>query len=302
MTDDIGRIWADCGVLSECGPLRAVLMHRPGDEILSVAEPRDALWIEAIDLDRAQEQHDKLVDVYRSAGVTVHFLDESPFIGPNSYFCRDLFAMTPLGAIIGRPASSVRAGEERSVAATLARLGVPIIHTIYGDALFEGADVAVISPDLVFIGEGARTNRKGADQVRQLFLAMGFGQVELVQLNYGCGHLDGVLNIVSNDLAILYPSQVSYCVWETLRNHGFRIISLPDQHEAQIGMAINMVPLSPGRVVIPAGNRKTSRLLEEHAVECIEVDVSELMKGGGAIHCMTGVVARGSAGQEALDG
>ena len=31
---------------------------------------------------------------------------------------------------------------------------------------------------------------------------------------------------------------------------------------------------------------------EEHGVECVEVDVSELIKGGGGIHCMTGFLKR----------
>ena len=40
--DELGSIWADCGVTSECGTLRAVLMHRPGAEIDGVADARSA--------------------------------------------------------------------------------------------------------------------------------------------------------------------------------------------------------------------------------------------------------------------
>jgi arginine deiminase len=60
-------------------------------------------------------------------------------------------------------------------------------------------------------------------------------------------------------------------------------------------MAINMVPLAPGVVVMPAGNPITRAALEQEGVTCLEVDVSELMKGCGSVHCMTGVVKRESA-------
>ena len=58
------------------------------------------------------------------------------------------------------------------------------------------------------------------------------------------------------------------------------------------GMAINLVPVAPGVVVLPAGNPITQRALERRGVSCHAVDVSALMLGGGAVHCMTGVVRR----------
>jgi len=42
-------------------------------------------------------------------------------------FVSDLMFMTPEGAVLARPASTVRAGEERWVARRLAELGVPIL-------------------------------------------------------------------------------------------------------------------------------------------------------------------------------
>ena len=291
-TEELGSLWADCGVHSECGRLGTVLMHRPGAEIEAVADAATALWFELLDPALARAQHDALADLYRRHGVAVHYVDEVGLDKPNSYFCRDQFAMTPIGGIIARPASRSRAGEERFTAQALARLGAPILHTVHGAATFEGADVAVISDDLVFVGEGQRTNRQGAAQVARVFQEVGFGQVEIVQLPYGCGHLDGMLNIVDRDLAVIYPTQLAYRIWETLRHYGFRFLDVPDAAEARHGMAINMVPLAPGVVVMPAGNPVTRAALEREGVTCLEIDVSELMKGCGAVHCMTGVLKR----------
>jgi N-dimethylarginine dimethylaminohydrolase len=289
---DLGTIWADCGVKSECGVLRAVLMHRPGPEIEAVTDARAALWFDLLDPALARAQHDALADLYRDHGVTVHSIDDVPLDKPNAYFCRDLFAMTPTGAIISRTASRSRAGEERYAAAALARAGVPIVHTVHGEGTFEGADVVVVNEDLVFVGQGMRTNRSGAEQVADVFRRVGIPQVEIVQIPYGCGHIDGTINIVDRDLAVVYPTQLSYVVYETLKRHGYRFLDLPDAGEAQLGMAINMVPLAPGVVVLPAGNPITRAALENAGVQCIDVEIEELQKGAGAVHCMTGVVKR----------
>lgn len=292
MADDLGSIWASCGVTAECATLRSVLMRRPGPEIDHVPDYRAALWLGEIDPVRAREQHDALVAFYRSQGVTVHLIEDVPPDKPNAYFCRDHFCMTPAGAIIARMASHSRAGEERFSATALAAIGVPIIHTVHGDGLFEGADVVVVNEDLVFVGHGMRTNRSGAEQVADAFRRVGVPRVEIVQIPYGCGHIDGTINIVDRDLAMVYPTQLSWVVYETLKQHGFRVIDLPDAYEAQTGMAINVVPLAPGVIVAPEGNPITKRLLNEAGVEVFEVEVDELMKGGGSVHCMTGVIWR----------
>jgi arginine deiminase len=69
-------------------------------------------------------------------------------------------------------------------------------------------------------------------------------------------------------------------------------LELPDAAEAERGMSINMVAPEPGVVLMSAGNPQTRRALEDAGVTAVEVDVSELMKGAGGIHCMTGVLER----------
>lgn len=293
--DELGSVWAACGVRSECGTLRAVIMHRPGPEIAGIADAGAALWHDIVDPERARDQHDALTALYRSHGVDVHELGEVPRDKPNSYFCRDIFAMTPFGAIVARPASASRAGEERQAAAALARTGVPILHSVFGSGTFEGADVVVVDDSLVFVAEGQRTNREGARQVAQTFREVGIEQVEIVQLPYGCGHIDGMVNLIDRDLALIYPTQLPWRVYELLRARGYRFVDVPDLDEARDGMAINMVPLAPGVVVMPSGNPITRAALERAGVICLEAEVDELMKGAGSIHCMTGVIHRDPA-------
>lgn len=38
---------------------------------------------------------------------------------------------------------------------------------------------------------------------------------------------------------------------------------------------------------MPTGYSDTKRLLENNDIEVIEVEIDEVMNGGGAVHCMT---------------
>ncbi|WP_188986952.1 arginine deiminase [Saccharopolyspora thermophila] len=69
---------SEAHVQSEVGPLRTVLLHRPGTELKRLT-PRnsDQLLFDAIPwVDRAQEEHDAFAEVLRSRGVEVLLLRE----------------------------------------------------------------------------------------------------------------------------------------------------------------------------------------------------------------------------------
>ena len=83
LQEESDTIWSPFGVTAECGELRVVLLHRPGPEMASVTDVRQALWLELPDLFQAREQHDALAEVYRSAGVTVHYLSATAPVTPN---------------------------------------------------------------------------------------------------------------------------------------------------------------------------------------------------------------------------
>ena len=266
-------------------------MYRPGTELEEVSDAARAHWNAPLNLDIARKQFDLLRETYTRHGVEV--LEVSPVEkpSPNLMFVRDLFAMTRIGAILARPASDVRAGEEVIMSRFLAEHNIPVLLSVSGEGVFEGPDFVYFDTHSAFVGTGIRTNDQGA---RQVSLALEIQGVEVIpiQTTYGCGHLDGVLNIVGHRKAILYPTRVSYKVFETLRSRGYSLIPLPDLGEAERFMAINMVALEPDRVLIPEQCYKTREVLKEHGVGTVPLDLSELMKAGGAMHCLTGVIQR----------
>lgn len=292
LREELPEVWGDWGSGSEHGKLHAVLLRRPGEELDNIVDFDAMQMREDLKPDLARQQHDAMADAYEANGVRVYYVESARPDKPNAMFMRDLMLMTPEGAIIARPASTVRAGEERYVAEALARLGVPILMSVHGEGTFEGADVSWISEDFCFLAEGLRTNREGADQVERMLREIGVKEVVRVQLPWGAMHLDGLLNILDNDLAVVWPRRTPYPIVRHLLERGFRLIEVEDEHEAHHRLPMNFVTLEPGKILMPAGAPKMKARYEEAGVTCIEVDISELIKAGGGIHCMTGFLKR----------
>lgn len=289
---EIGSIWAGHGVGSEWTALRAVVMHRPGQEIAASAEDADKLQMLApLDLARAQAQHDGIAAAYRAAGVEVHYVEPPGAVPPNQMFCADLMFMTPAGCILARPASTVRAGEERRVATRLAALGVPILRTLQGTATFEGADAMWLDPRTVVIARGLRTNDEGIRQVGACLAEQGAALIP-VDLPFGTMHLMGMLRIADRDLAICWPRRTPHAAVMALRERGYKVAFLPDQDEAQANRALNFVTLGPRRILMVGGNPVTQRFYEELGIRVTAVPADELAKAAGAIGCLTGVLGR----------
>jgi len=149
--------------------------------------------------------------------------------------------------------------------------------------------VVLARPGLAVLAEGMRTNKAGVEQVEWALRQVGYSQVVRVQLPYGTVHLDGVLNVMDRALALVRFRETPLPAVKALRDHGFRILetSPEDRH-----MPENIVALSPGHLVMPAGNPHTKRLLEEAGCTIVEVEMCELQKSGGAMHCLTGFLKR----------
>lgn len=278
------------GAGCEWGTLRRVLVHRPGVELQeAVSNPEAVLWSWPPDTARLLDEFDHYVSVLKSNGVVVEELAPRQ-ARPNHLFVRDLFVMTPMGAIISRMASAARAGEETDALRTLVDLNAPILGVITGSGVFEGPDLVFINPSLCLVATGVRTNFEGARQVRALLATVGIESI-LVQTTYGCGHLDGVLSILNAETAMVIPTRLSHVATDALKARGYHLLELTNAMEVA-NMAINMVPLGPNRLLMPSDCPCTAGNLRELGFEVIEMPVSAIRAGGGSLHCITGVIAR----------
>lgn len=289
--EDLPLYWGDWGCSSEVNKLRAVLLRRPGEEIDNF-DFNEVRFRAPIDPDLFRKQHDDLANYYKECGVKVYYVESQRKDRPNAVFMRDNLFMTPEGAIITRLAMPERRGEERYTSEAVARLGVPIIKTINGNGIFEGANAMWVDKKTVILSVSSRANREGFNQMEETLKHIGVTDIITMQIPYGHAHVDGLLNIASNDTVILHASQVPYEVVDTLKRKGFKILETPSQTETKYKYATNFVAIEPGKVVTSIGSPRTTELLEKNGINVKALDLSELNKGRGSVHCMTAFLKR----------
>lgn len=290
--EEIGDLWAPCGINNEWNTLRSVVLHRPGAELDASQDDPDAVqMLDKVDMALAAEQHDIMAEAYRNNGVEVHYVDPTETPSPNQMFCADLIFMTPEGAIMARPASTVRAGEERWAQRRVADLGMPIARVLRGNATFEGADAMWFDSETVVIGKGLRTNQEGADQVSEAVEDMGAEAIQ-VDMPYGSMHFMGMMRIADKDLAICWPRMTPHAAVWALRERGIDVLWLPEGDYPELARPHNFVTLGPRKILMAAGYNKVQDEFEKAGIECVALDVSELVKAAGGIGCLTGVLHR----------
>ena len=290
--EDITEYWGEWGVCSEVETLRAVLMRRPGKEVESFDQKAVRFSDEPIDVELMRRQHDNVAKVYTDFGAKVYYVEHQLEDRPNAVFCRDLMFMTPEGAIITRPGMAARRGEERYVAEALAKIGVPILKTIAGDGMFEGANAMWVDRHTCVVSTGSRCNRSGYEQVKTELERMGV-TVYHMQQPYSNIHIDGIMNAISHDKVLVHAAQVPYDIIDMLKKKGYEILEIPSRTEQFRTLACNFVALEPNHILMAQGNPRTQETLDKHGVNIDTVDISEILKGRGSLHCITAFLKRG---------
>ena len=292
LRDEIGGLWTACGIDNEWAALRAVLLHRPGDEVAASADDPDAVqMLEPVDVATAAAEHDAMADAFRAHGVTVHYVEPEQPATPNQMFCADLLFMTPEGVILARPASTVRAGEERQVARRLADLGMPLVRTLCGTATFEGADAMWLDRGTVVVGRGMRTNSEAIDQITAVLGEIGV-ETLAVDMPFGTMHLMGMLRFADKDLAIAWPRRTPHALVMALRERGYEVAFLPEADDSDMNRAMNFVTLGPRKILLNGGYDVIQDFYESLGINCVTLRARELIKAAGGFGCLAGVLHR----------
>lgn len=290
--DDMPEYWGDFGVCSEVDTLKAVLLRRPGKEVENFDPAAVRFSDEPIDVELMRQQHDEVAKIYKDFGAKVYYVENQREDRPNAVFCRDLMFMTPEGAILTRPAMAARRGEERYIAEALGKIGVPILRTISGDGMFEGANAMWVDRHTCVVSTGSRCNRSGYEQVKYELERMGV-EVWHMQQPYSNIHIDGLMSPASNDVILIHAPQVPYDIVDMLKKKGYKILEAPSRTEVRENFACNFVALEPGYILMPEGSPRTQELLEKNGIKVKTINISEIMKGKGALHCITAYLKRG---------
>ena len=299
-----GRSW---GVNSEYGALRAVYMHRPGNELKAV---RNESYVPALnafvdkslryywtgsalpDIPRLQAEHDAFADLLRSHGAEVVYSRNSPEHLTKTLNTRDVAVALPGGVAVMRMASSMRRGEEQVATRSLTAFGVPILRTLNGSAVAEGGNVMFLDEKHAAVGVSIRTNREGIRQLKEEFEIAGVELYVVTCPGYQLFHIDCMMAVVAAKTALVDRTHLPYDFLMHLEKLGFSLIdACPEEGE----FAINGLTLSPGVFAMIAGFDKTAEVLTKSGITVIPVDWTESMKNGGGLHCASCPLIRENA-------
>jgi N-dimethylarginine dimethylaminohydrolase len=289
-----GRNW---GLDNDVGRLRSVLVSRPGTEweiMLSGGEFRedaqawvgkDNMWYwtgrERPNLAEIQAQHDSLVKALVDEGVEVMHLQQPLPNMTKSVFTRDPAIIVKAGAVICRMGVSYRRGEELPFTRTLAKLGMPILHTIHGTGLMEGGSFVWLNSRTAVVSVGHRSNAEGARQLGEILKNFGVELLCVDNTGYGL-HIDGSFVMVDTDLALAFIQDLPWWFLQKLKELGIHTMD-PVSEDGAFG--VNCLALRPGRVLMSDHAERTARRLEAAGVEVVPVPYDQLHKSGGGIHC-----------------
>jgi N-dimethylarginine dimethylaminohydrolase len=252
-----------------------------------VEDPDANLLLEVPDRERLWGEYRALGAAYEAAGVRVHRYASPPEALPNLIFARDLYWVSPEGAVVGRMAGEARAGEERFATRALVEVGVPIRATVGGGGRMEGADLLWLDEERVLFGVG-RSDREALEQLQRLFPALQWLPVPVPE---GIQHLLGAVNFWAEGEAAVHPAAGPE-LRETLERAGVRCLFLEDPEEVGRYRALNFVTLSPRKILMPDRCPRSRRLLEARGVQVEEVPMDAYRMAAGGPGCLTGILHR----------
>ncbi|OGS38705.1 MAG: hypothetical protein A2506_02800 [Elusimicrobia bacterium RIFOXYD12_FULL_66_9] len=290
-------MWAPWRVDSEYRRLEAIVLHRPGAEIGMIREPNKIQHLARIETAALAVEFRRIAAAFRKLGVKVYEIEHAFEGRPwprkhNLMFVRDLFLNTPEGAIVSRMASVVRAGEEKHAARTLADLGIPILRTISGRGLFEGADALWLDARTVLCGVGNRTNAEGFRQLRETLGAQGV-ETFAVELPRGIQHLLGILQVVDSHLALLRCELASKKIAAFLKRKAIRVVPVRETDETRQRQGMNIVTAAPRTILMPQGCPELKRQYLKAGIRvAAELDIRQLLRGAGGLACAVGILSR----------
>jgi N-dimethylarginine dimethylaminohydrolase len=294
------RVWGQSwGLNNDVGQIRKILVCRPGpqwEDLASGGEyypeadstiSQDRMWYwtgpKRPNLERAQAQHDTLVETLRTEGAEVIQLQNPNPRRYHAVFVRDNAIITKGGAIVCRMGPDYRRGEELPVMRTLAGLGMPILHTIHGTGLMEGGSFLWLTPRTAVVAAGYRSNQAAIAQLRAVLETQGVELLVIDNRGYGL-HIDGDMVMVDVDKALLFFFEIPYWLIDRAEAEGIELIAA-DPRDGPFG--VNCLAVRPGRIIISSHAVRTAERLAKAGVEAILIDYDEFPKMGGGIHCST---------------
>jgi len=237
-----------------------------------------------IDLRLAIAQHHAYLRALESLGCEVISLPAQDDLA-DSVFVEDVAVVLDEVAIITRPGAASRRAEVVSVAQVLARYRT--VLEIVAPGTLDGGDVLRLGRD-IYVGESARSNAAGIDQLRDLCAPLGYRVHSVV--TQGCLHLKSAVTQVGAETLLINREWLNQTHGDISLFTGWKMIDVDPAEDH----AANALLVGEG-LIYPACFPRTRQRLDDAGIAAICVDVSELQKAEGAVTCCSIVFARATS-------
>ena len=230
-----------------------------------------------INIPLALEQHKAFVKVLEENGVTVRELQADTSL-PEQVFTRDIGFTIHDELFVATMNEQVRQSEVNHLIPYLEENGI-----MYQEGLpdsIEGGDV-VVDGSTVWIGKSGRTSQEA---IQDLQMRLPSYKVEGLSLRKDILHLDCVFNIISEKVALVYPSAFTKDDLRKLEAC-FQLIYVSE--EEQFDMGPNVLSIGDSKIVSLSQNKRLNRILTAQGFQVLPVDFSEIIKSGGSFRCCT---------------
>jgi dimethylargininase len=260
--------------------LKHVIVVPPEEEYFRVDDLKAHNIRVRADENLTKEQHKKLRDVMRFAGVNVIEIPELEG-HPNSVFAMDTSLSLGDSFIKLRMGLPTRRGEDEYMAKILENLGLEKIGEIIAPGTAEGGDLIPAYP-IFFIGQSSRTNRDGEKQIAKIAENLGY-EARIISVPKQHLHLGGAMTIVGESKVLACKSIPK----EKLRD--FDVLWL----NCSSFISGNVIYLGKGKIIVERRNREAIKILENEGYEVHALNLSEFVKGSGGPSCLILAIERG---------
>ncbi|MEB2299391.1 arginine deiminase [Lysinibacillus xylanilyticus] len=267
-------------------------------------------WSATVNHVKAMENFLELKTTLENAGVKVidyskELTNEENTVSEqliNRYFVRDLACVLGNSMFLGEAGSSLRRPEYPHAHSLLEKwFPERILNVKQPSTALECGDVMILNRDAVLINIGMRTTLEAVESIKDSIFQEGFSEIAIIDLPRRSDtlHLDMNCNVANANLVIaknfmryfpvhvLTPQTSRFEMTEQfLNHHGLDVYWLEKYNTIP---DINFINLNPETLLI--SKQATKQQWTKHPLlqkkNLIEIEVTELEKGGGGIRCMT---------------
>lgn len=269
-------------VKNSTGKLKQVLMSYP--QYLSI-EPINVISKHfkdhQLDKKKIDEEFNLLVQTYQNLGIEVFFLPPNETY-PDSVFARDFGACLKDGYILGRFKHEYRKNERKAYEKKMQELNIPQLFKVH-EGYFEGGDFFFLDDKTIVIGLLERTNQIGYQEIKEHFKNQ--YEVLFVESDSEFLHLDMCFNLIDEHLALICKDAFDISFLQELQKRKIELIEVSKEDIFRHGL--NVQALGDKKVLALKKNHDINLQIKQKGYEVIELDITEILKCGGGIHCMT---------------